>query len=672
MRSTLFALLLLATAGRASAQLPCTAEVAQTHAYTIREVRISQPFVLVPPLRDKLAALQTQLNTTYANSAYLNSHEQAAAVAIKSAVDTLSNAVDVTKLRIVVGKVENCQDGKVDLVFTVVYVLVPTMRPSVPEIASEIRLVPASVAIGHNTGLRLLPLLGYDVSGGIQGGGSLVGQLKNDGCKVMRPTFVNATGNAGRQTHNVSAQIGGDCSKVAYREWSASYLEDLLPASTGVLTREGDYFYHRDLKPLKPAGLTVRLGGGVQGGNVSDGSLASLSMPTSLIGVKGAAGIAYVRQVQDVEVSLGEEIDRNLARNQWFERQVVDVRHNLWLPYGDHRDFEMESEFHAGNLFHAQSAPLGSTFLLDSKETNFVPSQNWAISSAPSIRSVSSKRDTVLENSGGKSYISARTLLGTNVFHIPLVPTSLTSQQEFKDQVKAGIESATASLTAVYLADDPHMGALNKSVSILQDQVKELLNYISQPAVNDQFHDDASDCQDTIQAVNVIDIDPLTKSLNVGLLQDLINTNDGQLTSMLQSCRDTFGAELKDSHFDAITTKIQQWQTDAITTYKAVDQAAASDKAKAILAEVTPVFHTLTDQVNTTSITPLLAVDYLRLVPRAGAAPVTLLGVGPAFRFTLVSSVNFTFGYSFNALLRSSTGPGAFFGSITFHDLIHF
>jgi hypothetical protein len=46
------------------------------------------------------------------------------------------------------------------------------------------------------------------------------------------------------------------------------------------------------------------------------------------------------------------------------------------------------------------------------------------------------------------------------------VPTSLTSQQEFKDQVKAGIESATASLTAVYLADDPHMGALNKSVSI--------------------------------------------------------------------------------------------------------------------------------------------------------------------------------------------------------------
>src|ERR1035441_6431573 len=144
MRSTLFALLLLATAGRASAQLPCTAEVAQTYAYTIREVRISQPFVLVPPLRDKLAALQTQLNTTYANSAYLNSHEQAAAVAIKSAVDTLSNAVDVTKLRIVVGKVENCQDGKVDLVFTVVYVLVPTMRPSVPEIASEIRLVPAS------------------------------------------------------------------------------------------------------------------------------------------------------------------------------------------------------------------------------------------------------------------------------------------------------------------------------------------------------------------------------------------------------------------------------------------------------------------------------------------------------------------------------------------------
>lgn len=672
MRIRYLACLLLMTARVVFAQSAgCTGQLSEYEGkYQIRAVHVSQPFILIPAQRAVLNGLERTLNTEFANTTYNDHQRDRVKDTIQARFDVLGTLPGFSMFRVIVGRIADCDQQKLDLSFEVIYLTIPTARPSIGEMSALSFLMPAERAAGHESGLKAVPLLSYDASNQWQLGGAVAKRLKGDGCRPLHPSFVDAHGMGSTVARNVEFRMGGECNQVASREWLVSYLENTLPVTAGsLLNRQGAFFYHRDLKPLKPAGLTIRLGASFGGGPSTSGSTTASSTTSELIGFKGAAGISYTSATQTVEGSLGEELDRNLTASAWFLKQIIDLHHTAWLPFGDHHVFEMDNQFHAGNLFRAESAPLASTFLLASTQRSFLPSDNWSILSTPAIRSISSKRSFALTSLGGTSFVSAGTLVGSDVYRLPLLPKALTASPDFSKAVNFGINSARSTLIVIYTTKDEHFVALTKQVPALQVAVQNLKTYLS--GITSQFPDDFSDCTDGNIALVIPEISDLLKSPNLGSITDLVSSS-GQLSSLLASCRDTLNGEMHDPKIAALTDVIQKWQDNAHGDYAKIDQTAATQKADAILSEIKPIFSTLTNQVNTTAITPLIALDYLRLTPMNQAPAVSFLGVGPAIRLTLVSSVSFTAGYSFNVLNRATTGPGAFFGSITFHDLFRF
>src|SRR4029077_17042083 len=140
-----------------------------------------------------------------------------------------------------------------------------------------------------------------------------------------------------------------------------------------------------------PAGLLLRFGGLLEGGNMQSGfqtaNLAADTVSSSGYGaLKLYAGLTLGTKHQTFSSSYGMELGGTSAQAglDW-RKQLGDVSWDLWFPIGDHRPLQIETRFTAGGIqtSHGAMIPVGERFFGGNVQQNFIPGDSWDFRANP-------------------------------------------------------------------------------------------------------------------------------------------------------------------------------------------------------------------------------------------------------------------------------------------------
>src|SRR5262249_8152090 len=135
--------------------------------------------------------------------------------------------------------------------------------------------------------------------------------------------------------------------------------------------------------------------------------------------------------------------------------------HDLWLPFSDHRVFELEQQITLGRLQAPGTIPAAVLFLGGATQNALDVADDWQIRTTPVIRSIpANQMATERVGLGGDGFMSYNATAAVTVWGKPVVPTELLNDPEFTSQLTAQLTSARSALDVIYRADDPNFHAI--------------------------------------------------------------------------------------------------------------------------------------------------------------------------------------------------------------------
>jgi hypothetical protein len=673
-----------------TAVLPCHPGVDfEAEHYTIAHVKLDDPFKFLYWVSGKTKNLEAQLDGMLKNHPF--TYTLAGKDALKSIEDArfvpVSDVGFVVRVELV--SVQNCNpDTKtLELIYRIYSTEPPHILGGATEAQQTVQKSPQTTTGLTQTGnaFHLTATAGYNRSYSTFGGGQLQITPRYSGFHPFNSLIVNGQGSTSMRAFSVALVGSADFHRwLRHADWRFNYENDSLPAGVTRLENAGlSAQLSGESRPFWNQLFLLRFGGLVQGGNMQSPSTALLPPQTVASSGYGSfksyLGLSSRSKHNVLSASYGLELGsvKPTAGLDWL-KHVGDVVDEFWVPIGDHKPLEVESRFTIGAIQVLNSIPQAALFFGGNDDRTFVPGDSWQIRAVPTIRAIPANLfNQTARGVGADSFKSLNLTVSYPVWSRAVMPRDLSTDPEFKSLLDAQIVSATNVEQNYYAWTDPHFSSALDKVPELKQRLDALQNAVNaaQSAHPDQAQDAFDDCNANIGGA-VFDVDNLLKNekkvSQYGELMDLLPAGqDNWLGSIHDSCGGALMQQVDDPGIKAAVAAVDASQAAILTDFNGIDQASASEKAKADMAFVNRTLKTLFNDLNILSVSPAVVFDVASIGPSNNTFGGTRIGPGGGVRLELASSVNFTLGYAWNIHQHPGEGKGALFFSINTRDIFH-
>ena len=590
--------------------------------------------------------------------------------------------------------VGSCTQAEVDVTFMVISFFLS------PQITIPNKVDPVSAAAPPPPHFRLYPDLGYNATDNLYAGGTAAFSWNSDRLPVSTLT-VNGYGSSTLRW--IDCELKGErdstASWLAHAEWAARYVNYLSPTTSEDLKRgrlTANFFGYT--RPTK--NLVFHFGAVAGGGNDQSGfeqpSLAHNVVPSGgYSGLKLYGGFTGQRERQDFSLAYGIELGGSVNTsllNDWH-KQVGNVQYAFWIPFGDHRQLEVEQMFAAGGVGVNQTVPVGELFFGGNRQTFFVSDQSFKVLSNPYIRSLPANSFyNTSRGVGAEAFFSYNLTVAATAWRKPLVPSELNvtdklcqklrsadtstltpdqaTKQDLCKKLNGQFTSATNILEAANAIDDGRLKKMQGTLPALQSALSDLLG-VAQSAQSGLPHATGPLLENCIGAAqSSLGKVQAAAAASLGTayedLEDLIPGGASPLSQVVSTCHEALTSISADT---APVKKLEPLASNLGNQLEAIDDDASA-KASQFMAYVKRLMFGVLSEVNVVSISPVAVLDIARIGPAdQGAYSGTRYGAGPGIRFTLASTVNFTAAYAWNANRHAGEVSGAFYFALTTRNI---
>jgi hypothetical protein len=665
--------------------------------FEVRDVRIDDPFDFLPWVRTRERRAYDQIVALVKGQPFRYDKAAVKALEIIETENFLPDTSDKrVKLRLEIVKVENCADGKLDLVYGVFSTQIMPVMSAAPESRVIERRLPQAAA-GQTTAIpaykpiHFIPMGGYDSTDLLYGGGRLE-LTPRQFSKFPFKSFI-AEGQGSSRMHYVSSALEGsadysegstDASKwLAHAEWRLNFTNYSLPTGVGQI-KGGDLSaqFSGTTKPLGSGDFSFRFGGLLEGGyrqsDVSGVALSSDTLPAEGFGsLKLYVGLDSRLPHHVLSASYGLELG-SLAPSKRIDwrKHVLDARHEFWYSIGDHRILDVESRLTFGSIQVAGKIPLSERFFGGNNEEFFIPGDDWQIRANPVIRAIPGNRFFRTANgAGSKSFVSYNLTAAYAVWRKTLVPQDLTADPDFGSELEGAITTVTNTLQNYYASKDPHYANVVTQLPRVRQELDSLKTTVaaSQASHPGQSPELFKACTKAVSgAIRRMDSAITPQGADqFGLLTFLLSDDPDeiQLLKVTQVCATDLSTAVNDSDVATASNRVETSRRAITAEFNLIDEEAAARKAKAEMAFTRRTLKTLFNDVNIYSISPVVVLDVAKITPQQGGLGGARYGPGLGIRLELASVAHFTTGFAWNVRRGPGEGRGNVFFSIGIRDL---
>jgi len=602
-------------------------------------------------------------------------------------------------------EVKNCSGGQLDLVFFVFSMQVsPDIHLSY-ESREQQNDDPAKELISSDQRRKpqIHPQIGYDATDGFFAGGDAEIFFRDN--RVSLDKFaVQGYGSSSLRwtTGTLSGHHDYATGWLAHADWASNFTSFSAPTTTVDLNRARlDAQFSASSRPAN--GAVLRFGFVAGGGNEQSGfnpaSLATDVVPSSgYSGLRLFGGVTEEGNRNALAVSYGLELGGSTNTsllNDW-RKHIGDAAFDFWLPFGDHRLFEVEQHFTAGAVDINRQVPVGELFFGGNRETYFVANEGWKIRSNPYIRSLPANSFyRTSSGSGAQNFLAYNLTAGINVWHMPLMPPEIKASESLcrklvmmdsvppskamsKDlcqKLNGAFVTVTNTLQAANAVADIRLKQTLAEMPVLQSKLSALTDAVKSaqsgaPASLDPLF---AACGNAIQASTDSVNSAISEKPNAAyeIVEELLPDGESPLSDVTTRCGGDLNHALNNSQVAATSETLQTSAGQFQAQLKAIDDDANA-KAATFISYVKRMLYRVLSEVNIVSVSPVGMFDVARIAPAtSGPYSGTKYGVGGGVRVTLASTVSFTAGYSWNVDRQPGEDPGAFSVSLTTRNLFH-
>ena len=648
--------------------------------YKIAHVRIQSPFDYLHSVRTEmlsaLSAAGVQEKADFKVNAVVQGHQK-----IRKRLN--DDAADLNlplTVNVVVSQIENCQPGATPPALDVVYMAFVSWFPFQFARSFETRDTeasdPARAAGVVQQGSRFLPHAGYNRTARLFGGlrttiPTPLGSFALDGFASTATVFFDAT-NSGQHTW--------DQGWIQSAEWNSGFRYSDAPTDTNRLkqARLTTQFAANSV-PLGSTGAVFRFGVALGGGHDQSTFLSSVLPPASSVSnpvaeLKTYAGLSLRTGRHSLKASYGFKLGQaETGARIDFAKHIAEAAYDFRFLPADHSPIELETRLNAGWIQNLGAVPAAERFFGGNADQDFLLGDSWRIRSSPFIRSIPQNRLDRLAPAapiGGERFVSTNLTLAVTAWHRPLLPADVSNNPDFPGLLAGQLSTAEKTLKSYWISKDPSVPETLKFAGDSVAAVRDLRKQFDavKNAVPDNLADRFSDCD--LQLTLAEDFaDTLDNETNVSkrfiAISSLAASDDDGSMDRLAACvtdlRAVLGAAFADPMHDRLT-KVSNSIREALGR---LDKNAAEAKAKRDMAFISRTVHTLVDEMNFASISPVAIFDVARIGPQSSDAGGGFrYGVGGGVRFTLLDVIRLTCGYAFNPNPKPWEGRGAAFFSM--------
>lgn len=446
--------------------------------YKVRELRVESPIDFLHAISSQLKIIKSQL-PLQPGSVFTVEKREEGRRKIEAELDAAERNDDPrARVRVVLARIENCQETGPNLQVDVVYRVFTTNYNSYLSHTwelkeEEIERPATTAALTQAKGfLTVRPIIGYNRTRRLFAGGMVRLQIPGEVFKTLQFTAT------GSKVSNVEEfeLIGSRSPQTTLMnqlEYRFAYRHSSIPADNNVL-REGllQAQFFGASRPLGSNGVVLRYGASLEGGNqqtnLTTAALASESTPDSGYGgLKAYLGATFRSKNYSFTGSYGLQVGTRGATTEVdFTKHLVDLAFTaVWkeknpLPGQVHKPFTLEAQFTAGKIQTLGRLPVTQRFFGGNAPPDFIAGDSWRIRSGPFIRSIPQNRlnsSASLGAIGGTSFYSLNLTVARPVWGHPLIPKEMGQDPDFAPTLLASKETARMGLAQSYLNKRPEL-----------------------------------------------------------------------------------------------------------------------------------------------------------------------------------------------------------------------
>lgn len=672
--------------------------------YTIRTVRVENPFVFLPWIASAVRNAKSQVSHLQ-GAPYKNDEVQKA----QDDVSKLGFLPDAPDQRVIIDlmvtSVENCSGKELDLNFWMLSSQIAPVLSGTFESGAQDKTSPQTSAGANatNNKLKIYPAAGYNRTDRLFAGGSAeynmttgrfpLGQLRVEG--------IGST-----SMHNIDAALSGSHDAaigwLAHSQWELNYKSNSEPA---VDSRLGQNRLAAQYSAVSRTPVLLRFGGSLEGGNLQSTPPVGVPVAPDTVTSSGYGSFKFFlgatgRWQKTDKVSLGKAVPFSTFSASYgvelgstgsgsdlsWIKHIADFADDLTLPFGDHRWLDLETRLTAGFIQVKSVIPQAARFFGGNRMTPFISGDNWMISSNPFIRSIPANQLATTTNGfGGTSFISFNSTLSLATWRFPLVPSEVTNDKGFSQQMQDAFDTSASLLDVGYRTKDPHYIAMVANLPSVQSTLTALKEAVTaaQRSATSQTADLFKECLRPIgfATVRAKDAQQNKGQAQYGEISDLLQGEPNQpskppdpkaktnlMNKIHEACVDQLNEQVKDATIADKANELNALHSTMEAQFAAIDRTASHNRAQAEMIFPKETLNTLLYQVNLFSLSPVVVFDFAHLGP-ASPALGTRYAVGGGGRLDLVSHVQFTIGYAANLKRLPNEGKGALFFSMGLKNL---
>ena len=473
---------------------------------------------------------------------------------------------------------------------------------------------------------------------------------------------------------NGSAATNRTLLKLASYQVGFDHLDEPI-ASTRAVSSRGFINFTGASAPLGSLGLILRYG------TALELERSSQSVPSTRDDVYGSlkaySGLALRTAHQTFASSYAFQAAGLGSQSVAYHKHLVDLSHSLsWSP--NHYPIEVDTRFSAGRIQDrcgadaACALPLADQFFGGNVERNFLRDASWVIRAQPFLRGVPFNSLNPVGQPGADRFWAANFTAAFAAWRIPLIPRALLDAPGFLARIDVLPVTATQLLAAEYANRDPAFftdPGLEQARSLTVPIREQLLTarplWDALPPTPPELAEARDIC--TEDQWDGLPLDLNDVDLNTRPVSLLANSSS-HLAEVVK-CIQRF-AQPSDLSLLAAGTQLSALRQEieaAITATGAYQRGLAQATRDMRIGART--VHTLFREANLVSVGLVVAFDVASLQAGSGAPSVRRESAGGGIRFTVVSTVRVTLGYSVNLQRQPTEGRGALFASFEILDV---
>jgi len=656
--------------------------------FTVRSVTLRHPFEFLPWVHAQLDGLRGRL-TVVKDGPYRTTQQSDDVGMLKKDFQLPDTNFTLLPIRFtaVIGTVDHCRDGQLDVEYDVLTTQFLPGQTTAEAHQGNLEHPERAANVTRPKRLQVVPKAGYNASDNFSGGGGI--RILTSGRPASLDSFT-AEGAASHTYQSASGALNGSLEPPSFGtiSWRLGYSYASLPtdrAALGESRFEGRVL--ASTRPLGETGLVFRFGGQAEGGHLQSGFTAAELGPNLLSNsaygsTRIYSGATFSTKHVAFRASYGIEVGGNGGFGVDWWKQVGDTSLDAWFPIGSHRPVQIESRFTAGTLDSVRGTPIpvAKRFFGGNAQQSFLDEDDWDFRANPVIRSIPARQFNLTSSGpGAERFYALNLTIAPVVFRQPLLPSEVTEDQGFNDQVNEQWDVLAAFTAANHITKDRKYPEVLKQVSSVHEALVGLSAALQSAHSAVAPADEAlfSACSVAAQfakrrAESAMREDPaVSADARYGFIAALVKEGKEQrVPKAIDACLNRLSPALHDANVTSASRDLNATFDALEQAYGKLDRAAAQNRAARELSYPKRIFGTIVHDLNVWSVSPVFLFDTARIWPEATSGAGLRYGVGGGIRLSLVSHANFTLGYARNLHRAPNEGTGALFFSIFISELL--